>query len=107
DVASLFLLLPAIIWAGAHLQAPVPLRRACEVMGDGSYPLFVIHFPLLHIGFFVLARGLGLPGWLVTFAFLPGAFLLALFIFHLIDVPVRSWFSARSKLRPSAMPVTP
>ena len=107
DVASLFLFLPAIIWAGAHFQAPPSLRRACEVMGDSSYPLFVIHYPLLHIAYFVFVRALGVPGWLTMFAFLPSAFLLALFIFHKVDVPVRRWLSAKSKLRPTALPVTP
>jgi len=107
DVLSLFVLLPATIWCGAHLQAPPKFRRACEIIGDGSYPLFVIHFPLLHIVFFVFARVIGIPAWLTVLGFLPGAFVLALVIFHKLDVPVRSWLSAKSKLRPTAMPVTP
>lgn len=106
DVAALFLLLPAIVWTAAHLQPPQQLRRTCEVMGDGSYPLFVIHFPLLHIVYYALVRGLHLPAWPVTLAFLPLAFVLALIIFHRLDVPVRRWLSARTKLRPTAMPVT-
>ena len=107
DVLSLFVALPAIIWTAAHFQPPPLLRRACEAMGDASYPLFVIHFPLLHIAYFVLVRGLHLPAWPTTIAFLPLGFLLALAIFHRVDVPVRRWLSARAKLRPTAMPVTP
>jgi len=106
DALALFLLLPAIIWTAAHFQPPPFLRRACEVMGDASYPLFVIHYPLLHMSYFLLVRQFGLPSWAMLSAFLPAAMLLAWGIFHFLDVPVRRWLSMRTNLRPTAMPAT-
>lgn len=106
DVACLFLILPVVIWLGAHFQPPHVLRPICKAMGGASYPLFAIHFPLLHIVYRALVRGLGLPGWPVAIGFIPFAFLLAWFLFQYADVPARRWLSARHNLRSGIFPVT-
>lgn len=107
DAACLFFVLPLTVWLGARLQPPRALRRVCEALGDASYPLFVIHFPLLHIAYRLFARMLGVPGWLVVLAFVPAVFLLAWLIFHRIDVPVRRWLGGLSRARAGAMPAAP
>lgn len=107
DAACLFFVLPLTIWLGARLQPPRALRRACEAMGDASYPLFVIHFPLMHIAYRLFARMLGLPGWLVVLVFVPAAFLLALVIFRKIDVPARRWLGGLFEVRSGAVPAVP
>ena len=105
-VAASILLLPAILWLGASLQAPKRLRPLCETMGDISYPFFAVHYPLLHIVFYIFAKMLGFSGHLVIAAFYPAMAVIAWLLLHHVDVPLRRWLSARSKLRQTAMPVT-
>ena len=105
DILGLFILLPAVIWTAACFQPPKILRRPCEAMGDASYPLFAIHFPLLHIVYHIFVHRLGLPGWPVVIAFLPAAFFLSLLVFRRVDAPLRRRLSDRSKLQPAAVPV--
>lgn len=107
DTAALFIVLPAILWFGARFALPKPLEKFAAILGDVSYPMFAIHFPLLRIAFYVLARRLQLPGVFTAMIFVASCFWLSWLLFHYFDVPVRRWLSARSKLRPAAMPVTP
>ena len=102
-----FAILPAIVWLGASLPPPEALRPVCQTVGDISYPFFAVHYPLLHILFYLFVKQWGFPGWLVLAAFFPAMALLAWILFHNIDVPVRQWLTARSRPRPAAVPVAP
>ena len=105
DAVALFMILPAIVWLGAMLQPPKSVRGFCEMAGDIAYPLFVLHFPLMRGTFALLVKRWDLPGWVVVACFVPAMIAFALLVFHRLDVPLRRWLSARSRLRPSAMPV--
>ena len=104
NAAALFTVLPAILWSGARLALPKRLEKFGAILGDVSYPMFAVHFPLLHIAFYVLARRLHLPGTAVAVIFVAGCFLLSWLLCHYLDVPVRRWLGARSGPRPTIMP---
>jgi peptidoglycan/LPS O-acetylase OafA/YrhL len=104
NAAAIFVVLPAILWLGARFALPKSLEKFGAVMGDASYPLFAVHFPLLRIAFHVFIRRLHLPDAMVAVGFVAGSFLLSWLLFHYLDVPVRRWLSARSRPQPAAMP---
>lgn len=68
DAVIALFISPAVLVVGAKLQAPKALHRACEALGDLSFPLYAIHFPLLFITRFAASK-LGLPAalWAPTF----------------------------------------
>lgn len=47
DLAFVFTLAPALLWLGATWQPPRALRAAAAWLGDISYPLYALHFPLI------------------------------------------------------------
>ena len=107
DAVAIFVVLPAIVWLGAMLQPPKSVRGFCETAGDISYPLFVLHYPLMRGTFALLVQRELLPGWMAVVFFVPAMIGFAWLVFHRLDVPVRRWLSAWSKVRPTAMPVRP
>jgi peptidoglycan/LPS O-acetylase OafA/YrhL len=106
NAAAIFIVLPAILWFGATLALPKSLEKFGAILGDASYPLFAVHFPLMRIIFHVFVRRLDWPGTIVAVVFVAGSFLFSWFLFHYLDVPVRRWLSARSQPRPTAVPAT-
>ena len=104
DVIAIFVAMPMLMWLGAIYELPKRLEKIGALLGDISYPLYAIHFPLLQTLSYIFVRKLHLPGPLFAAAFVPGVIWLAWFLSHHFDVPVRRWLSARSKLRATAMP---
>ena len=104
DVIAIFVAMPVLLWLGAIYELPKRLEKIGALLGDISYPVYAIHFPLLQTMSFIFVRKLHLPGSLFAVAFVPGVIWLAWFLSHHFDVPVRRWLSARSKLRATAMP---
>jgi len=104
DVIAIFLVMPVILWLGAIYEMPERLKKIGAFLGDVSYPLYAIHFPLLQTFSYIFARKLHLPGGIVATVFVVGVIWLAWFLSHHFDVPVRRWLSARSKLRATAIP---
>ena len=106
NAAALFAVLPAILWFGANFALPKRLDKFGAILGDVSYPMFALHFPLLRILFYILDRRLHLPGVITAMVFVAGCFWLSWLLFHHVDVPVRRWLSARSQLRSAVIPAT-
>jgi peptidoglycan/LPS O-acetylase OafA/YrhL len=102
-----FLLMPAILWSGAVLSLPKRLEKIGAALGDASYPLFAIHYPLLRIFFWLFVEKLHLPPAPMAAIFVPACVWLSWFLFHQLDVPVRHWLKARTRPVPAIMPVTP
>jgi peptidoglycan/LPS O-acetylase OafA/YrhL len=60
DISVALVLSPLLLIAGASLQPSRLFHRACEFLGDLSYPVYALHAPLLPVaGLAVRALGLG------------------------------------------------
>ncbi|MDB5851512.1 MAG: acyltransferase 3 family protein [Rhodoferax sp.] len=47
DLVMIFTAVPAALWLGATLNLPARLARPAAALGQISYPLYAIHFPVL------------------------------------------------------------
>lgn len=101
EILAVVLILPVLLFLGCLLEAPNPVvRRIFGLLGDLSYPIYVIHWPLLSIAAPVLL-GLQLPPSLSIAVFLIGIMLIA-YVAAWIDGIVRGKISAALKQRRSA-----
>jgi peptidoglycan/LPS O-acetylase OafA/YrhL len=89
DVVAILLLCPAIVALGAGVSGAGRMAGMWRVMGELSYPLYVIHEPVLRAVF----AGFG-PHAAVLAAGGAVAAAYALLVFY--DVPVRKYLSKRS-----------
>lgn len=92
-VVALFLS-PMALVVGAKLDAPKALQRACAALGDLSYPLYAIHFPLLFMAGFA-ARKMGLPPVLWVPAFVVALTTFAWWLGAQIDPIIRQWIAEK------------
>jgi len=107
DAIAVFVAMPLTLWAGARTELSPSLQPAGAVLGDISYPLYAIHFPLLQIFFHVFLRTLHLPAGVAGALFVVSMAWLSWYLAHRFDAPVRRWLSGRVRLRPAATPVGP
>lgn len=89
DLTVALLVSPALLILGGRWQVPDRLERACEVLGDLSYPLYAIHFPLLFVAGF-LAHKLHLPVGLWISTFMIALVTFAYFLGRRVDPLMRS-----------------
>lgn len=47
---SVLLLFPLLVWLAVRWELPPVLKKAAQRLGDISYPLYVLHVPLLFLG---------------------------------------------------------
>jgi peptidoglycan/LPS O-acetylase OafA/YrhL len=89
---------PVLTFFGAFAQVPHNLQKSCVILGETSYPLYLIHMSfvrILQLGFFEQRLAAGpLKPWLlpITVALASGfSYLIA----TRIDLPVRAFLSRR------------
>ena len=88
------LIFPALLLVGIGFDPPRWMRGPFAALGDISYAVYAIHWPL-RAGFAMLAGRLhlGAPGG--TALFLGGVALMAFGITHGLDRPLRQWLGRR------------
>ena len=100
-LAAALLLFPALVFAGARCALPGPLHGVCAFLGDMSYPLYILHVPLmlpyhnLLAANFVRTHAAAQP-WLVVLnlvVLVP----LCWWIGHRLDIPLRRRLTAAYK----------
>jgi peptidoglycan/LPS O-acetylase OafA/YrhL len=93
DLLSVLIAAPMLVWFSASYNPAPLLHRISEVLGQLSYPIYVVHYPILWI-FGYLARKLGVPApiWIPAFFAVVAAFAWCLNKYW--DGPVRSSFGA-------------
>lgn len=105
DFLCAALLFPAIVWLAASQNCADERRlRLCRTLGDISYPLYAIHYPLMHILFGCLGFNgelidpcLVANEWPLALAIVVGSPLLAWLLFKFYDKPLREWLSTRTR----------
>jgi peptidoglycan/LPS O-acetylase OafA/YrhL len=104
DSVAIFLLLPLLLWFGATNELPKSFEKVSAILGDVSYPLYALHFPLLQIFAYIFARKQQLPLIPMAIAFIAGAFVFSWILELYFDAPVRKWLSTTQQLPMSAHP---
>lgn len=91
------LVFPTIIWAAA--SAGTGDNRLCVFLGELSYPLYIVHYPLMYMFY----RYHGFPDvtctmadvWPMAVATFCGSLVLATVFLYAYDKPVRKWLSQK------------
>ncbi|WP_095012480.1 acyltransferase family protein [Tsuneonella mangrovi] len=95
---------PAIIAACYYVEVPTKFRNLASFLGDISYPIYAIHFPLLTFIMFPLEK-VGIPFLMRPIIIFPCLILIAYVVARFFDAPVRRRLSEKWKLRESAAPM--
>ncbi|MBP2276031.1 acyltransferase family protein [Sphingomonas sp. PL20] len=99
DLIMIVAILPLIIYFGAAWEMPLSIQRSGAFLGDISYPLYIVHFPILTIGWFVARRFMSPLAFTITLTLM----LIALaWILAVADAKVRAQLSQWLRLRRSA-----
>jgi peptidoglycan/LPS O-acetylase OafA/YrhL len=98
-----FLFLPAIVMAGAAVDVGPRLGQACRLLGEISFPLYILQGPLLRVGDEVLKHlpsGMSVPG-AVLFGCVEASIITAVAYaaLRLYDIPVQRWLKQKAKRR--------
>ncbi len=99
-VFPLFVGFPLLVLLGARARLSVAwVERPATWLGDISYPLYAIHWPLLVIAVYALDGSASLVAWTAVIVIIIG---LATATEYAFDAPVRNWLKARSGRRRAA-----
>ena len=100
DAVCTLFLFPLIVYMGASgssegKSSDGKSAKICSFLGDISYPLYIIHYPLMYLFYaWVWKNGLTFAqAWPAAACIVIGAPALAYFCFRFYDVPVRKWLS--------------
>ncbi|UYQ94966.1 acyltransferase [Chitinophaga horti] len=91
---------PAIVYIGASGVLHQPReRQACKFLGDISYPLYMVHYPLVYFYVAWVSNNKGVTiaeAWPYALATLVGSIILAYVSLKWFDEPVRKWLRRMS-----------
>lgn len=93
----LLVVFPLIVWEAA--KAGTGNNKFCNFLGDLSYPLYIVHYPLMYMFY----RYHGFPNvtctmadvWPMAVATFFGSIALAVIFLYAYDKPVRRWLSKK------------
>lgn len=106
DALCVIVVFPALVWLGAsELHVGRKTAQVSRFLGDLSYSLYAIHYPLMYLFF----AGIDISNgpvpiakfgevWPVAIAVVLDCLLLAWISFRFYDLPVRRWLDARKRL---------
>lgn len=91
DAVAIFVILPLLTAAGAALELPKRLERLGSFLGDISYPLYAVHYPILQTFSFLLVRRLHLPSVEMAILIAMTILTVAWALTRFYDRPARTW----------------
>ena len=98
EALCVLLVFPLVVWIGASGETTDALStRICNFLGDISYPIYIIHFPLIYTCF-AYAKRHDIPFCQTipqVLALVFGCIALAWLCLKFYDMPVRRWLQKR------------
>ena len=99
ELACIVLIFPLIVWlAASGNMAGKVSHKVCKFLGDLSYPLYIVHYPVMYLFYSWLIENkfytLG-ETWLVVILVFAVNITLAYTCLKLWDEPVRRWLTKR------------
>ena len=99
DFFAIFLAFPVLIVLATYTEPPRSLRKVCGFLGDMSYPVYAIHFPL--IGLYAIAAGRLEPHpYLYAIAFMVVLSFSAWLALRYYDAPLRRRITRHTRSLP-------
>ena len=97
DAVCTLMIFPAVVYMGASgTVSGKASSRICSTLGDISYPLYIIHYPIMYLFYsWLWKNGLTFAQtWPVAICIFIGAPVLAYIVLKLYDLPVRRWLTS-------------
>jgi peptidoglycan/LPS O-acetylase OafA/YrhL len=94
------LIFPALVWLGACGTASGLTSKANRFLGDLSYPLYIVHYPLMYIFYAWLIKNdiyTLRACWPAALLVIASSVALAYLCLKFYDEPIRRWLSKRRK----------
>ena len=94
------MIFPALVWLGASGKTTDKVTSTvCKFLGDISYPLYVVHYPLMYLFYWWLWSGeVKIPfsqAWPVAVVVIIASIILAYLCLRFYDIPLRKWLASR------------
>lgn len=91
---------PALVWLGASGKTTDKVTSTvCKFLGDISYPLYVVHYPLMYLFYWWLWSGEEkIPfsqAWPVAIVVIIASIILAYLCLRFYDIPLRKWLASK------------
>ena len=100
ESVCIILVFPTLVYAGASGTDQSPLeKKLCKFLGDISYPLYLVHYPLVYFYVAWISNNKGITfaeTWPVALLILAGSIFLAYASLKWYDAPIRKWLSRRA-----------
>lgn len=101
EVACIVLFFPLVVWLGAcgSIQSQ-HISKASKLLGDISYPLYIIHYPIMYIFYaWLIDKGYYslYASWPMALLVVASSIVLAILCLKLYDEPVRRWLASKCK----------
>ncbi len=100
EAVCIILVFPLLVYAGASGTDQSPLeKKLCKFLGDISYPLYLVHYPLVYFYVAWISNNKGITfteTWPVALLILAGSILLAYASLKWYDAPIRKWLNRRA-----------
>ncbi len=101
EAACIIIVFPILIWLAASGATTDRFStRTCTFLGDISFPLYIVHYPLMYIFYaWLIETKRYTPGetWPQALATCVGSIVLAYACLKLYDIPLRRWLTARCR----------
>ena len=99
EAICIVFIFPLVVWAAASGATTDRLStRVCTFLGDISYPLYIVHYPLMYLFYRWLIKTEQYTfgeTWYVALAVVVASVALAWLCLKFYDIPLRRWLSAR------------
>ena len=98
EVVCIALIFPLLVWLGACGSASGRTGKLNRLLGDLSYPLYIVHYPIMYLFYAWLIENdvyTLQECWGMALLVVASSILLALFCLKLYDEPVRRWLARK------------